>query len=47
MEKDIGELMAWAEENGGYYGYPITVYHKWDMVKRKVEYSTGIPFGLR
>lgn len=43
MEKDLGELMGWAAENGGYNGYPITVYHKWDMVNRRVEYTTGVP----
>ena len=44
MERDMSELMTWAEEKGGYYGYPITMYHKWDVVNRQVEYSTGLPF---
>ena len=43
MQKDLGALMEWAENNGGYHGYPITIYHKWDMVKRQVEYSSGVP----
>lgn len=43
MEKDLGELMGWAAENGGYDGYPIAVYHKWDMINRRVSYSTGVP----
>lgn len=43
MEKDLADLMGWAAENGGYHGYPITVYHKWDMVNRQVEYTTGVP----
>lgn len=43
MQKDMGTLMEWAANNGGYEGYPITVYHKFDFVNRKVTYSTGLP----
>ena len=43
MEKDLADLMAWAMENEANEGNPITVYHKWDMVNRRVEYTTGVP----
>ncbi len=43
MEKDLADLHSWANEHGVNEGYPITVYHKWDMVNRRVEYSSGVP----
>lgn len=43
MEKDLADLHAWAQEQGINEGAPITIYHKWDMVNRRVEYSTGVP----
>ncbi len=44
MSADLGVLGKWAEEHKDLIGdVPFSVYHKWDMVNRKVQYTSGIP----
>ena len=43
MEKDLGGLGAWAGQNAEISGQPLTIYHKWDMVNEKVQYTSAIP----
>lgn len=44
MEKDFEKLMAFMETHKHLINGPaFSIYHKWDMVKRKVSYTSGIP----
>ena len=44
MAKDFEKLMAYVEENKlEISGYPFSQYHKFDMVKQKVDYTGGVP----
>src|SRR5690606_28622253 len=56
MSEDFRRLELWVNENRSLVtAAPFSIYHKWDMVKRKVEYTgaypvsqaiTGLPSGL-
>ncbi len=44
MQEDFGKLRGWAKENEeNIADIPFSIYHKWDMVKGKVIYTSGIP----
>ncbi len=44
MKADFDKLWAKiGEEPENVAGQPFTIYHKWDMVKGKVEYTSGVP----
>ncbi|MEM1408535.1 MAG: SRPBCC family protein [Bacteroidota bacterium] len=44
MEKDFGKLMAFmADHQELITGNTFSIYHKWDMVKRNVAYTSGVP----
>ncbi|WP_109832922.1 SRPBCC family protein [Reichenbachiella versicolor] len=44
MKKVFGDLMSFAESNkNNIEGDPFTIYHKWDMIKGDIEYTSGIP----
>ncbi len=43
MEKDLTSLATWTGEHAEIAGTPFTVYHKWDVVKKKVTYTSAIP----
>ncbi len=44
MEKDFEKLWSFAEGNKDQIAaQPFTIYHKWDVVKKKVSYTSGIP----
>ncbi len=43
MEQDLAGLGKWAADNAEIVAQPFTVYHKWDMVKKRVEYTSAIP----
>jgi len=44
MEKDFEKIHAWIKDNSDNIAdKPFSIYHKWDMVKDKVVYTSGIP----
>ncbi|MEL7001992.1 MAG: SRPBCC family protein [Bacteroidota bacterium] len=44
MEKDFEKLHSWVKDNSDNVAdKPFSIYHKWDMVKDKVVYTSGIP----
>ncbi|TRX60797.1 hypothetical protein FNH22_07080 [Fulvivirga sp. M361] len=44
MEKDLGKIGAYIEDKKELVaGSPFSIYHKWDMVGKKVVYTSGIP----
>lgn len=44
MKNDFNKLHSYASEHGDNIdGPPLTIYHKWDMVKGQVEYTSGFP----
>ncbi len=43
MAADLGDLGKWAGENAEIAGPPFTIYHKWDVVNRRVEYTSAVP----
>jgi effector-binding domain-containing protein len=44
MKADFGKLHQYFEENkDNIAGQPFTIYHKWDMVKDQIEYTSGFP----
>ena len=44
MGKDFEKLWAFmAGHKDSITGHPLSVYHKWDMVKNKISYTSGVP----
>jgi len=44
MQDDFKKLGAWAQEHSEELdGNPFSIYHKWDMVSGKVQYTSGFP----
>jgi effector-binding domain-containing protein len=44
MSNDFGKINEWIEANGdNIAGITFSIYHKWDMVNRTVEYTSGVP----
>ncbi len=44
MQQDFEKMMAYCEENGlEIFSPPFSIYHKFDMVKNKVNYTGGVP----
>ncbi|MEM9326428.1 MAG: SRPBCC family protein [Bacteroidota bacterium] len=43
MAQDLTALGAWTGEHAEISGPPFTVYHKWDVVKQRVTYTSAIP----
>jgi len=44
MEKEFSMMMKYISDKQEYVnGKPFTIYHKWDMVNKRVSYTSGIP----
>lgn len=43
MEKDFGKLWAFCHEGSTPSGEPFTIYHHWNVVKRQMKYTLGVP----
>ena len=43
MEGDLTELGKWVPENAEASAPPFTIYHKWDIVKKRVHYTSAVP----
>ena len=44
MASDFEKINEWMEDNkDNMAGIPFSIYHKWDMVNRQVEYTSGAP----
>jgi effector-binding domain-containing protein len=44
MSGDFEKINEWIESNQeNIAGIPFSIYHKWDMVNRQVEYTSGVP----
>jgi len=44
MSKDLETLGKWVNSNSDQVtGIPFSIYHKWDMVKRQVKYTSAFP----
>lgn len=44
MSNDFGKLNKWIEANeDNIADITFSIYHKWDMINRKVEYTSGVP----
>ncbi|MCG8322675.1 MAG: SRPBCC family protein [Cytophagales bacterium] len=44
MEKDFGEIWAFMSGHKDLIsGHPFSIYHKWDLVKNKISYTSGVP----
>ena len=45
MEEDFGKIMSYLKDNDQVEvtGKGFSIYHKWDMVKKKVSYTAGVP----
>ncbi len=44
METDFGKIWEFmGDKHNNIGGSPFSIYHKWDMVKKNVEYTSGVP----
>ncbi|MBN8576731.1 MAG: SRPBCC family protein [Cytophagales bacterium] len=44
MKQDFGKLFSWAKDKGDLLnGIPFSIYHKWDIINDKVEYTAAFP----